>query len=175
MSTELPCTEEKPDALRLCGYEPGALGRIIEIHATYYWENWGFDVSFETQVGREISEFMGRFQPDVDGFWVAEVDGNFAGAIAIDGSYQGEDGVRLRWFIVDPVYHGRGVGGALIRQAIDFCRTAGHRAVHLWTFAGLDQARHLYEREGFVLTEEHQVAQWGSHISEQKFVLSLQP
>ena len=42
----------------LLGYYPGVVGRIIELHAVYYYENWGFDISFETQVGRELSEFM---------------------------------------------------------------------------------------------------------------------
>jgi hypothetical protein len=43
------------------GYFPGAVGKITELHAVYYHENWGFDISFETQVGRELSEFLRDF------------------------------------------------------------------------------------------------------------------
>jgi hypothetical protein len=43
----------------------------------------------------------------------------------------------------------------------------------LWTFRGLETARHLYEAEGFFLAEEHDVEQWGNIITEQKFVLNL--
>ncbi len=173
MKTELPRSGEKPEEVRICGYYPGALGKIIEIHAIYYWEHWGFDISFETQVGREISEFMVRFRPDVDGLWIAQVNGNFAGALAIDGAHPGDDGARLRWFIMDTPYHGRGLGAVLMKRAMEFCRTAGHKKVHLWTFSGLDQARRIYERAGFVLAEEHEVDQWGSQIKEQKFVLDF--
>ncbi len=34
------------------GYFPGVVGAIVQLHATYYSEYWGFDISFETQVGR---------------------------------------------------------------------------------------------------------------------------
>ena len=42
--------------IKLHGYYPGVVGKITEIHAVFYNENWGFDVSFETQVGSELSE-----------------------------------------------------------------------------------------------------------------------
>jgi GNAT superfamily N-acetyltransferase len=157
----------------LTGYFPGVLGKITELHATYYHEHWGFDISFETQVGTELCEFMRRFRGETDGFWVARADGRFAGAVAIDGSRTKEEGARLRWFIVEPRLQGLGIGRTLISSAIRFCRRIGHKRVLLWTFEGLDQARHLYEREGFCLAEEHDVNQWGAWIKEQKFLLTL--
>ncbi|NNG08385.1 MAG: GNAT family N-acetyltransferase, partial [Desulfobacteraceae bacterium] len=59
--------EPELDGLELTGYYPGAVGKITEIHATYYSEHWGFDVSFETQVGREFSEFIKDFEENRDG------------------------------------------------------------------------------------------------------------
>ncbi len=153
------------------GYYPGVIGKIVELHAVYYHDNWGFDISFETQVGRELSEFLSRFDSSRDGFWSAVVDGKFVGAIAIDGEPQ--EGARLRWFIVHPAVQGKGVGRALIEEAIKFCRNVGHRKIYLWTFKGLETARHLYESTGFILAEEHEVDQWGTRIREQKFELSL--
>jgi GNAT superfamily N-acetyltransferase len=157
----------------LTGYFPGVLGKITELHAVYYHEHWGFDISFETQVGMELCEFMRRVRPESDGFWTALVNGRFAGSIAIDGSQAHDEGARLRWFIVEPSLQGCGVGGTLIQTAIEFCRNARHKKVFLWTFKGLDSARYLYERQGFRLTEEHDVEQWGTNIREQKFVLTL--
>lgn len=151
------------------GYFPGAVGRIVELHATYYYENWGFDLSFETQVARELSEFLTRFHAQTNGFWTAHVSGTFAGAVAVDGYLASTEGARLRWFIVAPAFHAHGIGSALIDRAMMFCRQAGHQRVFLWTFKGLDPARRLYERAGFRLTEEHDIEQWGQHIREQKF------
>ena len=57
--------------------------------------------------------------------------------------------------------------------AVDFCRQRGYPRIFLWTFQGLAAARHLYEKCGFGLCEEHDVAQWGQRIREQKFELNL--
>ena len=39
----------------------------------------------------------------------------------------------------------------------------------MWTFEGLGAARHLYEKAGFRLVEEHKGTQWGSEVNEQRF------
>ena len=159
--------------MEITGYFPGVIGKITELHAVYYNENWGFDASFEVQVGSELSDFISEYNEKRDGFWVGKIDGDFAGCVAIDGRQAESDGARLRWFIVTPRYHGKGFGGSLLREAVEFCREAGHKRVFLWTFDGLDAARTLYEREGFRLCEEHQVWQWGQKINEQMFNITL--
>lgn len=158
--------------VRYTGYYPGVIGRITEMHAVYYHEHWGFDVTFETQVGRELSRFMADFRKGRDYFQAALVQSDFAGSVAIDGSNSGEEGARLRWYIVDPRYHGMGIGGLLLEKAVAFCRYARHEKVFLWTFEGLHSARRQYERAGFRLVEEHHVEQWGNRIREQKFELN---
>jgi GNAT superfamily N-acetyltransferase len=152
-------------------YYPGVLGEIIKLHATYYHQYWGFDISFETQEGKELCEFMSRFNTESDGLWTAVVRGRFAGAIAIDGYFSRTEGARLRWFIVEPDLQGLGIGRELIRKAVAFSRSAGHKKTYLWTFEGLDAARILYERQGFRLAELREVNQWGGIIREQKFEL----
>jgi GNAT superfamily N-acetyltransferase len=156
--------------IRLSGYSPGVIGRITELHALYYQEHWNFDISFETQVGRELSEFLRDFVERRDFFRTATVGGRFAGSVAIEGREAGSKGARLRWFIVTPEFQSLGIGRRLIREAIGFCRNAGHRRIVLWTFKGLDRARSLYESEGFRLDVEHDVTQWGNNITEQMFV-----
>ena len=159
--------------IEIRGYYPGVVGKITALHAVYYYENWGFDVSFETQVGRELSEFVARFDSQQDGFWVATVKGQFAGAIAIDGQNAFDEGARLRWFIVDPEFQGGGIGKALIVRAVDFCKSKHFPRVYLWTFDGLNSARKLYEAVEFRLSEENEENQWGQTIKEQKFELSF--
>ena len=163
----------KSDSLRFLGYREGDIGRLTLLHATYYHEHWGFDLSFEAQVARELSEFLLRADPARDHFEAAWLGERFLGGVAIDGSSTPEQGARLRWFMVDPESQGRGVGRALIARALDFCRAAGHRRVYLWTFQGLEPARRLYQDAGFILAEEHQVQQWGNLIIEQLYQLDL--
>jgi GNAT superfamily N-acetyltransferase len=159
--------------IKIHGYYPGVVGKITEIHAVYYHVHWGFDVSFETQVGRELSEFIANFDDARDGLWVATENGKFAGAVAIDGQMADTQGARLRWFIVAPDFQNAGLGNELISQAVEFCRKKRYPKVFLWTFEGLDAARRLYERENFRLSQAHDVDRWGQRIKEQKFELIL--
>ena len=159
--------------IKISGYYPGVVGKITEIHAVHYHENWGFDASFETEVGKELSEFVGQFDADRDGLWVATKNGVFAGAIAIDGHNAFTDGARLRWFVVVPEFQKSGIGKKLILRSIDFCKHKRYPKVYLWTFEGLTKARRLYEAVNFKLCQENEVAQWGQTIKEQKFELEL--
>ena len=161
------------NTVQFTGYVPGVVGKITEVHGVYYYENWGLDISFETQVGRELSEFVARFQTGQDGLWVANVAGGFAGSVAIDGSDAATQGARLRWFIVAPAFQGSGIGKALLEKSIQFCKEVGYQRVFLWTFEGLETARYLYESVGFRLSQEHEVRQWGRDIKEQRFDLTL--
>lgn len=159
--------------ITISGYIPGAIGRITELHATYYHQHWNFGLFFESKVANGLSEFLSRSEPLRDGFWIAVMDGNIIGSVAIDGIKADQDGAKLRWFIVAPQYQGSGIGKILIQTALDFCRTCGFRRVHLSTFAGLDAARHLYEKNGFKLCEESEGDQWGLPVKEQIFELLL--
>ncbi len=117
------------------GYYPGVIGKIIETHAIYYSENWGFDVTFETQVGEELSQFIHAFKPYRDGFWIALKDKIFAGAIALDGKAAEPEGVRIRWFIVPQHFHGHGIGTLLLKKAVEYCKNKKEiKNMFLWTF-----------------------------------------
>lgn len=157
--------------IALTGYIPGAIGRITEMHATYYYSNWGFDLFFESKVATELSEFLNRFQARRDGFWTARAGEEIVGSVAIDGISVNNKGAHLRWFIVDPGYQGQGIGDMLMQEAMEFCESVAFHRVYLWTFSGLDRARHIYERFGFTLAEERKYNQWGKVMTEQMFEL----
>jgi GNAT superfamily N-acetyltransferase len=154
-------------------YVPGSLGSVVAIHAAYYHEHWGFGLYFEAKIATELAEFLQKYEPGRDGFWTTSIDGRVEGSIAIDGTSAETTGAHLRWFIVSEVLRGKGAGNRLIGTAMSFCRQKGYRKVHLWTFEGLDAAKHLYEKEGFVLVEQRIGAQWGTEVREQRFELSL--
>jgi GNAT superfamily N-acetyltransferase len=154
-------------------YLPGAIGRIVELHGVYYASAWGFGAFFEAKVARELADFITRFDTKRDGIWTVDVEGRIGGSIAIDGSGAGDGGAHLRWFILDERLRGRGIGARLLAEAVDFCRGTGQKRVSLWTFAGLDAARRLYELAGFRLVEERRGRQWGVEVTEQRFELAL--
>ena len=159
--------------IAIAGYVPGAIGRVAELHAAYYAKAWNFGLYFEAKVAGELSKFLLRFDAARDGFWTALHDGRVEGSIAIDAAHAASAGAHLRWFILSDALRGRGVGRRLIEAALGLCRERGYARVYLWTFAGLDAARHRYEQAGFRLAEEIDGEQWGTRVREQRFVLEL--
>lgn len=153
------------------GYLPGSIGRITELHGSYYQKHWEFGLFFEVKVATGLSEFLTRYDENRDGFWVASVAGRVEGSIAVDGVDADSKGAHLRYFIMSDVLRGKGVGNRLINIAVDFCRSQRYKRVYLWTFEGLDAARHLYEKTGFALVEQFQGTQWGTAVNEQRFEL----
>ena len=153
------------------GYQPGAIGRIVELHARYYRERAGFGLAFESKVARELCDFCERYDSERDGLWLALRDGQVEGSIAIDGSHAADGGAHLRWFIASDRTRGTGLGTALLTAALQFCQARQYQRVYLWTFEGLDAARHLYEKFGFRLVQQQRGAQWGVEVNEQRFEL----
>ena len=155
------------------GYRPGCIGRIVELHASYYARTAGFGVSFEAKVASGLAAFCVDYQEGRDGLWLAEQDGVIHGSIAIDGSHHDTSGAHLRWFITSDASRGQGIGSQLLTAALEFCAQRGYRQVHLWTFEGLLAARHLYEKHGFELAQSQPGSQWGKEVTEQLFIKKI--
>lgn len=158
----------KPEIV--AGYQPGLIARITQMHIEYYARESGFGRAFEAVVAGGLAEFCPRLDSPANGIWTAMAGGRVMGSVAIDGEDLGDNQAHLRWFIVDDGLRGSGTGRRLLSQALDFVDAKGFSQTHLWTFSGLDAARHLYESCGFVLAEERPGSQWGREVLEQRFV-----
>ncbi|MEJ2656967.1 MAG: GNAT family N-acetyltransferase [Desulfobacterales bacterium] len=163
-----------PDIKITRGYLPGSIGRVVELHGTYYHAHWGFGSFFESKVAADMAEFIGRYDENQDGFWTVSLRSRIEGSIAIDGIHAKDEGAHLRWFIVSDTLRGKGTGNLLIQTAVDFCQNKHFECVYLWTFEGLHAAKHLYEKYGFELVTQHEGKQWGKMVKEQRFELTIQ-
>jgi len=155
------------------GYIPGAIGRIAELHGTYYARNWGFGLYFEAKVATELSAFLSAYDTKRDGWWIVVKGDRVEGGIVIDGSHAWDQGAHLRWFILSDTLRGSGWGRKLITTSVDFCIEKRYPQIYLWTFEGLHAARQLYESLGFRLVQQHKGRQWGTEVNEQQFVYRL--
>jgi GNAT superfamily N-acetyltransferase len=135
------------------GYEPGLVGRVGELHGRYYATAWGSGAPFELLMTREFCDFIEQYDAEKDLVLSAHISGVLVGSISIPGQNPGSDGVQLRFFLVDPGYHGCGAGKALLSIALEWCRGRRFRKIFLWTVDHLPQSRGLYERAGFRVTE----------------------
>lgn len=154
-------------------YQPGAIGRVVELHGLYYSSNWNFSLFFEAKVARELADLLAGDGSERNRFWVASLGDCIAGGIAIDMNQGSSREARLRFFIVDPKFQGLGIGDMLMDAAVSFCRQSHATNLFLTTFKGLDAARHLYEKWGFSLTHEQEEKTWGTVVTEQRFDRAL--
>lgn len=152
------------------GYRPGLLAEVTGLHIRYYAREFGFGRPFECKVASEMAEFLGRIDAPENQSFHAWQDGRLLGAVSMDGEDLGAGRAHLRWFVVSDAARGLGLGRDLLSAAMAHADGAGMKETRLWTFRGLDAARHLYEAFGFTLVEEQRGAQWGSEVSEQCFV-----
>ena len=150
------------------GYLPGCIGDVASLHARYYAQASGFGVYFERKVATELAAFAESLPARGKGLWLYMDGGRALASVVIDGDLATRQ-AHLRWFIVDDGLRGMGVGRALLQRALAFA-DAYYDETYLWTFKGLDAARHLYESSGFVLTDESEGQQWGSVVTEQRFL-----
>jgi len=153
----------------ISGYHAGMIGRITEMHGSYYAREHNFGGFFEGKVAQGLADFTNRLDKTCNQIWLATANDRIIGSVAIDGEDLGNNEAHLRWFILDDGCRGSGLGRTLIQKAMSFCEEQKFSAVQLWTFNKLTAARRLYESFGFELTKEWQGDQWGNTITEQQF------
>lgn len=150
---------------------PGDIGYIISLHGTLYAREYNLDHTFEGYVASGLGEFAKSYDERKDRLWLAEERGRIVGSIAISG--QTDHTAQLRWFLVHSEARGKGLGGRLIGDALEFCRSSGFKSVFLWTLSDLKIAAHLYKRAGFRRTEQKTHEIWGAIRTEDRYDLAL--
>jgi len=158
------------EKIQIRSSRPGDAGYVAYLHGKYYHEAHGFYDRSEYYFIKHLADFV--HDPKGGALWIAEVSGKTAGSIAIVRA--DDETAQLRWFFVDMAFRNFGIGNRLMATALAFCHEKGYKLVFLWTFKGLDAARSIYDKTGFVLTEEKSNSEWSSaEITEQKMELCL--
>jgi len=170
---------EKAGGVRIvAGYQPGILGRMLEMHMAYYAKTVGWGSAFEASIAVEMAGLLDRLDKGVNEAWSAVQmppggggGERIVGTIFVDGEVPGQPGVaRLRCFIVDEDVRGLGVGRKLMDAAMDFVRAMGFREVILFTMGSLLAAVRLYEDAGFRLVFEKDDVKWGQRANFRQYL-----
>jgi len=149
---------EEPITLR-SELRPGDVGELIRLHGMLYSRECGYGFAFEGYVCQTFADFFTHYNPAKDRFWFAQRGESLVGAIAI--VHHTEEKAQLRWFLLLPEARGRGIGEAMLQNAVDFCRKQGYHTVHLETTDDQQKAIRMYEKVGFRQTGAREAAAWG--------------
>ena len=122
-------------------------------------------------VAEIAARFVQKFDPKWERAWVAEQGGRVVGSVFV--VRKSPRVAQLRLLYVDPVTRGQGLGARLVDECIRFAKGKGYRSMMLWTNAGLDAARHIYEARGFVLQKEERHRSFGKNLVGQFWTLKL--
>jgi len=150
--------------------KPGDIGEIVKMHGMLYAQEHGFSSAFEAYVAGTFGGYSWPLSAR-ERLWVVEKDGTLAGTIAIVKA--AESAAQLRWLLLRADLRGLGLGGALVEEALAFCRSSDYASVFLWTVSSLTAATAIYRRAGFTRTEERIHELWGGIRTEERYDLSL--
>lgn len=141
----------------------GDIKTMIEKQRAFFAAVHGWDASF-------LDYLQKTFEGDIDKIWIAESGGKFAGCVGLVKHDPAM--VQLRWFLVEPAFHKRGIGTQLMQNLLEYCRSQNYERVFLWTVSSMTEARKLYEKFGFIKTEVlEEKPLWGAHLVEERWDL----
>ena len=149
----------------------GDFGWVIERNGALYAAEHGFDSSYEALVAQIVADYLDKHDPERERAWIAELDGERVGAIFC--VRQDDTTAKLRLLHVEPNTRGAGVGTVLVDECIKYARSAGYRAMELWTVSLLAPARRIYQRAGFRLVDEDTRQRFGRELTGQTWRLEL--
>jgi peptidyl-dipeptidase Dcp len=148
---------------------PGDIGYVIYLHGRLYKEEYDYGIAFEAYVAQGMYEFYQQYDPARDRVWVCEHGGRIVGSLLL--MHREGNVAQLRYFILEPEYRGIGLGKKLMELYMEYYRSRGYRGGYLWTTHELATAASLYQRHGFVRTEEKSSQAFGKSLYEVKFEL----
>jgi DNA-binding MarR family transcriptional regulator/GNAT superfamily N-acetyltransferase len=143
---------------------PGDVGWAISAHGELYAKQFGWNAEFEALVAKLFADFANANDPKAERVWIAELDGERVGCVFVVRNAEDPTVAQLRCLLVDPKGRGLGIGTRLVDECVSFARSAGYRAIMLWTNDVLISARRIYEGAGFKLDHEYSHHSFGHDL-----------
>lgn len=120
-----------------------------KIAATLFTEyaNWlNIDLCFQN-FHEELKQLKTMYGPPVGGIILAKKEEMFIGCIAV--RKMKNDIAELKRMYVKPLYHHKGIGTSLLKEALLLAQKTGYKKIQLDTLNDMTSAMMLYKKNGF--------------------------
>lgn len=136
-----------------------AVAQLMQAFVHWHYERHAadrliIDRYFEpAKFSAELHQLPGEFAPPKGALFVAEVDDQIAGCVALRPLADGA--CEMKRMFVLPDFHGRGIGDLLGRAIIDQALAIGYDRMMLDTGPAQQEAQGLYRKLGFTETSSY--------------------
>ena len=120
---------------------PGIVALIGRVFAEYAWI---WDPPTEVP---DLLDFDAHYAAPHGAFWVVIDGGRVVGSAGVDR--RGPALAELHRLYLEPGQRGRGLGEALVRRVLEWCRAEAIARLELWSDTRFEHAHRLYLRLGF--------------------------
>jgi GNAT superfamily N-acetyltransferase len=139
----------------------GVIELIGRVFAEY---GWIWDPPTEVS---DLLRWTPHYEPPHGAFFVIRREGAVVGSVGVDRV--DETTAELHRLYLDPGVRGRGLGDALVRTILAWCRDERMRRLVLWSDTRFVHAHRLYLRHGFHQTGERVLPEDVNHTREYRF------
>jgi DNA-binding MarR family transcriptional regulator/GNAT superfamily N-acetyltransferase len=150
---------------------PGDIGWITHRQGLLYFQEYGWDETFEALVAEIVGNFVNTYDPKHEQCWVADRDDEVVGSVFL--VHETKDVAKLRLLYVEPSARGLGIGRRLVDECVEFAKNKGYKTLTLWTNDVLVSARRIYHAAGFKLVGEERHHSFGKDLVGQNWALDL--
>jgi len=126
--------------------QPGDHGWVLERHAHLYDDDLAGHPSSRPSSPASSPSYLTDPDRERERGWVAELDGERAGAVYC--VRKSDEVAQLRLLFVEDWARGKGIGGKLVDRCIRFARRKGYARMVLWTNSSLASAAGSTTTEG---------------------------
>lgn len=133
--------------MRITPYDNHDTDPIVELITTIQIKEFGVATSAEKQP--DLRDIPGYYQQGAGNFWLAHVDGELAGTIALKDV--GDGICALRKMFVKKEFRGKekGIATKLMQTLLDRAGEKGVKEIYLGTVDVYHAAHRFYEKSGF--------------------------
>lgn len=163
--------EQPKPVITLRDPRPGDMGWVIQQHGEIYASEYGWNSDFEALVADIVAKYLRNLQPEWERCWIAEVNGQRAGSVFV--VRKSKTVAQLRMLILTPQARGLGLGARLTDECLAFARSKGYRKMVLWTNSGLEAARAIYAKKGFLQVKSEPYQGFGHRLVGETWMLTL--